>query len=55
MNWVFSLGFLPGSSRFSPRSVEMDQLLCLPGAVYALERLLMQQAGEAMLLRDGTA
>ena len=26
----------------------------LAGAVYALKRLLMQQAGEAMLLRDGT-
>ena len=29
-------------------------VVVLAGAVYALERLLMQQAGEAMLLRDGT-
>ena len=29
-NWRFSLGVSPGSSRFSPVSVPMDQLLCLP-------------------------
>ena len=29
-NCRFSLGVSPGSSRFSPVSVPMDQLLCLP-------------------------
>ena len=29
-NCAFEEGVLPGSSRFSPLSVESDQLLCLP-------------------------
>ena len=29
-NWALACGVLPGSSRFSPLSVAMDQLLCLP-------------------------
>ena len=29
-NCAFSIGVEPGSSRFSPLSVEIDQLLCLP-------------------------
>ena len=29
-NFMFSLGVSPGSSRFSPESVLIDQLLCLP-------------------------
>ena len=29
-NWRLSSGFLPGSSRFSPVLVPIDQLLCLP-------------------------
>ena len=29
-NWRFSAGVSPGSSRFSPVSVPIDQLLCLP-------------------------
>ena len=29
-NWMFSCGVSPGSSRFRPVSVPIDQLLCLP-------------------------
>ena len=29
-NWALACGSLPGSSRFSPSSVAIDQLLCLP-------------------------
>ena len=29
-NWMFSAGVSPGSSRFEPVSVPIDQLLCLP-------------------------
>lgn len=29
-NCRLSLGFLPGSNRFIPVSVDRDQLLCLP-------------------------
>ncbi len=29
-NWALACGSLPGSSRFSPSSVPIDQLLCLP-------------------------
>src|ERR1700680_3208966 len=29
-NWALSCGVSPGLSRFSPRSVDIDQLLCLP-------------------------
>src|SRR5205823_5523053 len=29
-NWALSCGLLPGSSRFSPVSLDIDQLLCLP-------------------------
>ena len=29
-NWRFSWGVSPGSSRFTPVSVPIDQLLCLP-------------------------
>ena len=29
-NWMFSCGVSPGSSRFAPVSVPIDQLLCLP-------------------------
>ena len=29
-NWALSCGLSPGLSRFSPASVDIDQLLCLP-------------------------
>ena len=46
--WVSSWG----SSRLAPVSVAIDQLLCLPGAVDARKRLLMQQRLEAVARRD---
>ena len=54
-NWALSCGVSPGLSRFSPVSVDIDQLLCLPRAVDAGERLFVQQAGQAVLVGGGLA
>ena len=49
-NCALSCGLSPGLSRFSPVSVAIDQLLCLPMPLMPGERLLVQQADEAVLL-----
>ena len=51
-NWALACGSLPGSSRFSPSSVAIDQLLCLPEPLMPGERLLVDEEHQAVLRRE---
>ena len=47
---MLSCGVSPGSSRLTPRVVASDQFTCLPEPLTPGERLLVQQADEAVTL-----
>jgi len=48
-------GFRRGLSRFSPASVAIDQLLCLPLPLIPANGLLVQQAHQPVTSRRGCA
>ena len=49
-NCAFSCGLSPGLSRFSPVSVDIDQLLCLPLPLMPANGFSCKQAHEIVLL-----